>query len=117
MEIKPRYVFTPSVLENDIDSLLELYKNFGRISAQVNPKIINLSNNRVNVIFEISEGEISEIERISFVGNRSFSDRRLRRVLDSKQAGFLRRIISRDTRVSGNNSSKKTGLFTVKHTS
>ena len=100
LKIKPRYVFTPLVLENDIDSLVELYKNFGRISAQVRPKIINLSDNRVNVIFEISEGEISEIERISFVGNRSFSDRRLRRVLNSKQAGFLRRIISRDTLIS-----------------
>ena len=100
IKIKPRYVFTPSVLENDIDSLLELYKNFGRISAQVKPKVINLSDNRVDVIFEISEGEITEIERISFVGNRSFSDQRLRRVLDSKQAGILRRIISRDTLIS-----------------
>ena len=100
LKIKPRYVFTPLVLENDIDSLVELYKNFGRISAQVRPKIINLSDNRVNVIFEIYEGEISEIERISFVGNRSFSDRRLRRVLNSKQAGFLRRIISRDNFIS-----------------
>ena len=67
LTIKPRYVFAPSILENDIESLLELYKNFGRISAQVKPKIINLSDNRVNVIFEIYEGDISEIERISFV--------------------------------------------------
>tara|TARA_A200000113_G_scaffold225337_1_gene245858 strand:+ start:1663 stop:3963 length:2301 start_codon:yes stop_codon:yes gene_type:complete len=100
LKIKPRYVFAPSILENDVESILELYKNFGRISAQVKPKVINLSDNRVNVIFEIYEGDISEIERISFVGNRSFSDHRLRRVLDSKQAGFLRRIISRDTLIS-----------------
>ena len=53
-----------------------------------------------NVIFEIYEGNTVEVERISFVGNRAFSDRRLRRVLESKQAGILRKVILRDTLIS-----------------
>ena len=94
---KSNLVFTPSSLEKDLNALQTVYRNSGRFSARVQSKIINLSNNRVNLIFEIYEGNVVEIEKISFVGNREFSNRRLRRVLSSKQAGFLRKIILRDT--------------------
>ena len=73
------------------------YKNSGRISARIQSKVIKLSDNRVNVIFEVFEGDVVEIEKINFSGNRTFSDRRLRRVLGSKQAGLLRKIILRDS--------------------
>ena len=97
MTIKPRLVFTPLALERDLASLKSFYKNAGRISARIEPKIVKLSDNRVNVIFEIYDGPLIEIEKISFVGNREYSDRRLRRVLQSKQAGLLRKVILRDT--------------------
>ena len=96
ISIKPRFVFTPAALEEDLNSLTNVYRNSGRVTAKIKPKIIKLSDNRVNVIFEIYEGNQREIERISFVGNRSFSDGRLRRVLESKQAGPFRRLVSRD---------------------
>jgi outer membrane protein insertion porin family len=63
----------------------------------VSPKIIRRSDNRVDVIFEIFEGGLTEIERVGIVGNKVFSDRRLRRILDTKQAGFLRLFVRRDT--------------------
>ena len=88
---------TPASLEKDLKALQEVYKNTGRYSARVQSKVINLSNNRVDLIFEIYEGKVVEIEKINFVGNRKFSDRRLRRVLNTKQAGLLRKIILRDT--------------------
>ena len=94
---KSNLVFTPVGLEKDLTAIKSVYRNSGRLSAIVSPKIINLSNNRVNLVFEIYEGNVVEIEKISFVGNREFSNRRLRRVLSSKQAGFLRKIILRDT--------------------
>jgi len=94
---KSNLVFTPVRLEKDLTAIKSVYRNSGRLSAIVKPKIINLSNNRVNLVFEIYEGNVVEIEKISFVGNREFSNRRLRRVLSSKQAGFLRKIILRDT--------------------
>ena len=94
---KSNFVFSPVSLEEDLTALQTVYKNSGRFSARVQPKVINLSNNRVDLIFEIYEGSVVEIEKINFVGNREFSDRRLRRVLSSKQAGLLRKIIMRDT--------------------
>ena len=100
LTIKPRFVFSPESLENDLEALEETYRNSGRISARIQTKVVNLSDNRVNVIFEIYEGNTVEVERISFVGNRAFSDRRLRRVLESKQAGILRKLILRDTLIS-----------------
>lgn len=94
---RPRHVFSPSQVERDAAALADLYQLRGQFSATVTPKIIERSNNRVDIVFEVTEGRKSEIERLSFVGNRKFSDRRLRRVLETKQAGLLRAIIQRDT--------------------
>ena len=60
------------------------------------PRIIERSDNRVDLVFEIFEGGLSEVERIGFVGNRAYGEGRLRRVLETKQAGILRAIIGRD---------------------
>ncbi|MEM8801567.1 MAG: outer membrane protein assembly factor BamA, partial [Pseudomonadota bacterium] len=93
----PRRVYTPSQAEADAAALADAYAARARLAARVAPRIIRRSGNRVDLVFEISEGAVVENERISFVGNRAFSDRRLRRVIDSKQAGLLRQLIQRDT--------------------
>ncbi|MCC1493564.1 outer membrane protein assembly factor BamA [Cognatishimia sp. F0-27] len=92
-----RRVFSPRVAEADAQTISESYIEQGRLAARVEPKVIRRSNNRVDLVFEIFEGGVSEIERIGFVGNGTYSDNRLRRVLDTKQAGFLRALIRRDT--------------------
>ncbi len=92
----PRLVFNPSTVEQDAAALTEAYRAQGRLSATVTPKIIERSNSRVDLVFEIREGRTVEVERLSFVGNRSYSDRRLRRVLETKQAGSLRALIRQD---------------------
>lgn len=97
IESAPRQVFSPTRAERDVTTITEAYEQNGRVSARVTPKIIRRSENRVDLVFEIFEGAPIEIQRISFVGNRAFSDRRLRRVLQSKQAGLLRAIIAQDT--------------------
>jgi outer membrane protein insertion porin family len=97
---KPRLVFSPTVVEQDAATLTEAYRKQGRLSATVTPRIIQRSNNRVDVVFEVHEGRVVEIERLSFVGNRVYSDRRLRRVLQTKQAGSLRALIRQDTFVA-----------------
>ncbi len=94
---QPRRVLNPSQVEQDAAALIEAYRVQGRMAATVTPRLIRQSDNRVDVVFEVTEGRVVEIERLSFVGNRDFSDRRLRRILDTKQAGLLRRIIRRDT--------------------
>lgn len=92
-----RRVYNPAQAEEDAANLAEVYRVQGRIAATVTPKIIRRDGNRVDLVFEITEGKVAEVERLSFVGNRAFSDRRLRQVLETKQAGFLRSVIQRDT--------------------
>lgn len=90
-------VLSPSIVEADARAIAELYGSRGRIAAEVTPKIIPRGDNRVDLAFEIREGNVVEIERISFVGNRAFSTYRLRQVLSTKQAGALRWLIQSDT--------------------
>ena len=97
IQTEPRRVFRPSQVEADANALAEAYADLGRVNATVTPRFIRRSGNRVDVVFEVSEGRVTEIERLSFVGNRAFSDRRLRRVLETKQAGALRFLIGKDT--------------------
>ena len=92
-----RRVFSPAQAERDAAIITEAYSNDGRIAARVQPRIIKRDQNRVDLVFEIFEGDNVEIERLSFVGNRKYSDRRLRRVLGTKQAGLFRRLVKRDT--------------------
>ncbi len=96
-ESKSRLVYSPAQAEADAATLTELYRAKGRMAASIVPKIIRRDDNRVDLVFEITEGRVVEIERLSFIGNRAFSDRRLRQVLQTKQAGFLRNLIQRDT--------------------
>lgn len=94
---KERRVYSPAQAEADATTITNAYFQSGRIAATVTPRIIKRSENRVDLVFEIAEGTVAEVERISFVGNNNFSDRRLRRVLQTKQAGLLRRIVQADT--------------------
>ncbi|MCT4555388.1 MAG: outer membrane protein assembly factor BamA [Pelagimonas sp.] len=97
VQSQSRRVFSPRVAESDAQTLSEAYAQQGRIAARVTPKVIRRSGNRVDLVFEVFEGGVSEIERIGFVGNGTYSDRRLRRVLETKQAGLLRALIKKDT--------------------
>ncbi|WP_417733713.1 outer membrane protein assembly factor BamA [Roseovarius sp.] len=92
-----RQVYSPTQAERDAATLAEAYNQNGRVSARITPKVIRRSDNRVDLVFEIFEGRKIEVQRIGFVGNRAFSDRRLRRVIQSKQTGLLRALIERDT--------------------
>lgn len=92
-----RRVFNPKVAEEDAAQIAEAYSGAGRLAARASPRVIKRSDNRVDLIFEIFEGDVVEIERLSFVGNRVFSDRRLRRVLQTKQAGLFRTLVRSDT--------------------
>lgn len=97
IQSQSRQVFSPTQAERDANIITEAYAQNGRIAARVSPKVIRRSDNRVDLVFEIFEGRKIEVQRIGFVGNRAYSDRRLRRVIESKQTGLLRALIERDT--------------------
>ncbi len=94
---KERQTLSISRTEKDADLIASAYADTGRISADITPKIVELSDNRVNLIFEVSEGRITEVEKITFTGNRAFSDFRLKSAIATKQAGIFRRFIKSDT--------------------
>ncbi|WP_229861702.1 outer membrane protein assembly factor BamA [Pseudodonghicola xiamenensis] len=99
IESTARQVFSPAKAERDADVIAKAYSQQGRVAATVVPRIIRRSDNRVDLVFEISEGDTIEVERVSFIGNRIYSDRRLRRILATKQANFLRTFLRGDTLV------------------
>lgn len=97
VQSQARRVYSPSQAEADAAAIADAYEQTGRLAASVEPRIIRRDGNRVDLVFDIREGGVVEVERIGFVGNRAFSDRRLRQVLETKQAGILRALINKDT--------------------
>nr|WP_325250422.1 outer membrane protein assembly factor BamA [Amylibacter sp.] len=93
----PRRAYSPSQAEADTQAITDAYAAAGRLAARVEPKIIRRSDNRVDLVFEIREGRVIEVNRISFTGNRKYSDRRLRSSLETKQAGIFRALVRKDT--------------------
>jgi outer membrane protein insertion porin family len=93
---KAGQIYSPAVAEADAAIIAEAYRANGRMAATVTPRIIRRANNTVDVVFEIVEGAVAEVARVSFVGNKDFSDYRLRQILTTKQAGILHNLIQRD---------------------
>ena len=96
VQLRPRIVYTRSRVQSDVQRLLQIYRRSGRFAATIEPKVIQLPQNRVDLVFEINEGPLTEIRRISFVGNRRFSDRRLRREVATRESRWWR-FTSEDT--------------------
>jgi len=94
---QPRQTFSATRAESDAQQVATAYSVGGRITAQITPKLIERSDNRVDLVFQIVEGRVTEIQKITFVGNRDFSERRLRGALETKQAGIARAVVSKDT--------------------
>ena len=97
VKLRPRVVFTRSRVQTDLQRIMDLYRRSGRFSAVVVPKVIQLPQNRVDLVFEIKEGELTEIRKISFVGNKEFDDGDLREVVQTKESAWYRFFSSDDT--------------------
>lgn len=96
VQSQSRRAFSPSQAEADAQAIAESYALTGRLAARVTPRIIRRSDNRVDLVFEVKEGAITEVGRVVLLGNRKYSDRRLRRVLATKQIGIFRSIVKGD---------------------
>jgi len=89
VQLKPRAVYTRARVQADVQRILSLYRRQGLYAAQVDPKIINLDNNRIDVVFEITEGASTKVRAINFIGNQAFSDSQLRFVITTTRTNFL----------------------------
>lgn len=95
--LRPRVVFTRTKVQADVKRILDVYRVNGRFAATVVPKIIQLPQNRADLVFEIDEGPLTGVERISFVGNKFESDSALRSVIRTKESIWYRFLSSDDT--------------------
>ena len=93
---RPRIVYTRSRVQSDVQRIVQVYRRSGRFAATVEPKIIQLPQNRVDLVFEISEGPLTEIQKITFIGNKIFQDGRLRSTISTKEARWYRFFTSAD---------------------
>ena len=89
VQLKPRSVFTRSRVQADVQRVLDVYRRQGRYAATIEPKIIELEQDRVNLVFEISEGSATKVKGIHFVGNVAFSDSQLRDVVSTTEKGWF----------------------------
>jgi outer membrane protein insertion porin family len=96
IKLAPRQIFTRSKARADVARIIELYRRQGRFAARVEPKIVQLEQNRVDVVFEITEGPQSRIRQINIIGNDKFSDREIRAQMATKRANFLSFLSSGD---------------------
>ncbi len=89
VHLKPRSVYTRARVQADVQRILDVYRRQGRYNAWVEPKIIELEQSRVNLVFEINEGGATKVQGINFVGNYAFSDAQLRDIISTTQAGWF----------------------------
>ncbi|MBO6559219.1 MAG: outer membrane protein assembly factor BamA [Nisaea sp.] len=97
VELRPRRVFTRTRVQQDVQRILNVYRLSGRFAATVEPKVIQLEQNRVDLVFEIDEGPLTRIRSISFIGNKVFSDSKLRDKIQTKEYAFWRILTTTDT--------------------
>ncbi|MEL7231107.1 MAG: outer membrane protein assembly factor BamA [Pseudomonadota bacterium] len=96
VQAAPRGIFTAARVQADVQRILELYRQSGRFSATVEPQYKPLEQNRVDLVFVITEGPVTGVRAINFIGNEEFSDRRLRSEVVTKQSRWWRFFSSND---------------------
>lgn len=96
VQLKPRIVFTRAKVQSDVQRIIELYRRSGRFSASVEPKIVELPQNRVDLIFEINEGPVTGINRITFIGNSAFSDSDLKDQIATTESAWWKFLTTND---------------------
>ena len=95
-QLRPRVVYTRSKVQDDLQRILQIYKRLGYYSATIDPKIIPLDQNRVNLVYEIKESGKTTVRTINFVGNKKFSDDALRSVIQTKESRWYKFLSSDD---------------------
>lgn len=97
IRLAPRQIFTRSRARADVARIIELYRRQGRYAARVEPQIVQLDQNRVDVVFEIDEGPKSRVRQINIIGNEQFGDGKLISEMATREASWWNLLQSNDT--------------------
>ena len=96
VQSKARGTFSRATVQNDVQRIIEVYQHGGRYDVRVEPKVIELPNGRVDLVFEVTEGAKTGVEKIIFVGNKAYSDYRLRDIIKTGETNWLSFLKSND---------------------
>ncbi len=96
LELKARAIYTRTKLQNDVKRILDIYRRGGRYSAKVEPKVIQLDQNRINLVYEIQEGPVAKVRKISFIGNDNFDSKTLEKVVRTEETRWYKFLTSDD---------------------
>jgi outer membrane protein insertion porin family len=96
VQLKPRGTFSQQALDADVEAVKAAYRRIGRDDAAVTTQIMDLGDNRVNVVFNINEGGRTQIAAVNFVGNSAYSSRRLSDVISTKRSSVLSFVLRDD---------------------
>lgn len=83
--LRTRSIYTRTKVQNDLKRLLDVYRRGGRYSAEITPQIIELPQNRVNLVYNITEGPRAFIQKITFIGNESYDAKTLEKIVSSSK--------------------------------
>ncbi|MEH6524862.1 MAG: outer membrane protein assembly factor BamA [Sneathiella sp.] len=97
IQLRPRIVYTRARVQNDVQRLITVYRRSGRFAATVEPKVILLPENRVDLVFEITEGQQTGIKKIRFLGNKKFSDSKLLSQISTEETRWYNFLSDSDT--------------------
>ncbi|MDE1174559.1 MAG: outer membrane protein assembly factor BamA [Parvibaculaceae bacterium] len=97
VQLQARTIYTRAKVQSDVERILNLYRRSGRFSATVDPKVIQLPQNRVDLVFEINEGPVTKIGAINFLGNSAFSDSTLRDTISTTESAWWKFFSSSDS--------------------
>jgi outer membrane protein insertion porin family len=97
VQLRPRVVYTRTKVQQDVERILDLYRRSGRFAVTVEPKVIELPQNRVDLVYEINEGDPTYVRKITIIGNEKFSDGDLRGVVLTREERWWRFLTSNDT--------------------
>lgn len=96
LQLKPRGTFSQATLDSDVEAIKSAYRRIGRDDAGVTAQVMDLGDNRVNVVFKITEGDRTQIAAINFVGNSAYSSRRLSDVINTKRSSWISFVLRDD---------------------
>lgn len=96
VELKPRSIFSKEKVQSDVKRILDIYRRSGRYNASVEPKIIEQSENRVDLVYEITEGPVAKVQKISFIGNDHFDSDTLRKAIRTEETAWYKFLSDND---------------------
>jgi outer membrane protein insertion porin family len=96
IELQSRAIYSRDKVQSDVQRMLNIYRRGGRYNAVIEPKLIQQDQNRVDLVYEINEGPVARVEKITFIGNENFDNDTLRKAIRTEETGWYKFLSDND---------------------